>query len=66
LYIRGVTVFSPWSVGWVSTAWEWTEETLCEVEELDKHLATGEGREEIVFVTVNGGCPFVPKVVAVK
>jgi hypothetical protein len=61
-----LTVFSRWSVRRVSTAREWSEETLREVEEFDQHLAAGEGWEKVVFVAVNGCCPFVPKMVTVE
>ena len=36
------------------------------MKEPGEHLATGEGREEVVFVTFEDGCSFVPKVVAVE
>ena len=45
LYLKSVTVFGHWSVRWVSAGREWSEETLCEVEEFDQHLAAREGRE---------------------
>jgi hypothetical protein len=61
-----MAVFGRWPVRRVSTAREWSEETLHEVEELNQHLAAGEGREEVVFVAVDGCCPFVPKMVTVE
>ena len=61
-----MTVFGRWPIRRVSTAREWSEETLRLVEELDEHLAAGEGGEEVVFVAVDGCCPFVPKVVAIE
>ena len=36
------------------------------MEEFDQHLAAGEGGEEVVFVAMNGGCPFIPEVVTVE
>ena len=45
---------------------EGPEEALHEVEELDKHFADGEGGKKVVFVAVNSGGLFVPKMVAVE
>jgi hypothetical protein len=59
-------VFDHWSVGRVSSGREGMEEALHQVEELDQHLATREGGEEVVFVTVDSCCSFVPKVIAVE
>ena len=42
------------------------QEGLGRVEEPGEHLATGEGREEVVFVAVDDGCLLVPKVVTVE
>ena len=36
------------------------------MEEADEHLATGCGGEEIVFVTFEDGCTFIPKVVTLE
>ena len=37
-------------IGRVGASGEWAQKALCLMEELYKHLATGEGGEEVVFV----------------
>jgi hypothetical protein len=63
---RVLTVFSRWSVRRVSLGQEWAEEALHLVEEADKHFATREGREEVVFVALDDGGMFIPEVVTIK
>ena len=36
------------------------------MEEPREHLATGEGRQEVVLVAFDDSCSFIPKVVAVE
>ena len=36
------------------------------MEESDQHLAAGECGKEVIFVTMNGGCSFIPKMVAIE
>ena len=36
------------------------------MEEADEHLAAGCGGEEVVFVALEDGCPFVPEVVTLE
>ena len=63
---RVMMVFDHWSVGRVSSGREGMEEALHQVEELDQHLATREGGEEIVFVAVDCCHTFIPKMITVK
>ena len=53
-------------IGRVSASWEWAQEALHLVEEADQHFATRECREKVVFVALEDGCSFVPKMVAIE
>ena len=50
----------------VSASGEWAQEAQCLMEEVGEHLASGEGREEIVLVTFDDGGAFIPEVVTVE
>ena len=54
------------SVGRVSSGWEWVQEALHLVKEVNQHFTTREGGEEVMFVALYDGGAFVPKVVTVK
>ena len=36
------------------------------MEESGEHLATGEGREEVMFVAFDDGCSLVPKMITIE